>query len=391
MSNLIPSLETFAKGTAATAAGLGTLGMGLLYYGQNFLIYPSAFPAGARENVPVPSDFSIPFTDLELTTPDNVKIRAFLLLQRHVLNMNETPIEWDGQSKEDFAATRPTVLMFHGNGGNHGHRIPLGKIFFGKMRCNVIMLSYRGYGHSEGTPSEKGLQVDAQTVLDYVHANPQLGKTPIIVYGQSIGGAVAIDLAYRNPKAITALIIENTFMSLPRLIPTAMPWLGPFSFLCHQKWESYLKAPKLPPSIPVLMLGGARDEVVPRSQMQELWAIIRNRGRDIANKKTQAGSAKAKGAAAEEEDEEDEDEKEKEDVRSGSSRSRPKPMPATGSRSGSDNRKVPPRIVVDGGNIYIEFPDGMHNDTCVQPGYWSAVAEFVVGLRPKVVPSSPSS
>ena len=40
---------------------------------------------------------------------------------------------------------------------------------------------------------------------------------------------------------ITALIIENTFMSLPRLIPTAMPWLGPFSFLCHQKWESYLK------------------------------------------------------------------------------------------------------------------------------------------------------
>jgi hypothetical protein len=77
-----------------------------------------------------------------------------------------------------FASTRPTVLMFHGNGGNHGHRIPLAKIFFGKMRCNVLMLSYRGYvpalhsstrccsscpplpvrsyGHSEGTPSEKG-------------------------------------------------------------------------------------------------------------------------------------------------------------------------------------------------------------------------------------------
>ncbi|KAI0264528.1 hypothetical protein BGY98DRAFT_1041011 [Russula aff. rugulosa BPL654] len=245
------SLETFAKagrpflfllvlmvgfsvvcfGYRRKAAGLGTLGMGLLYYGQNFLIYPSAFPAGARENVPVPSDFSIPYTGLELTTPDNVKIRAFLLLQRHFLNMNESPIEWDEQSKEDFAATRPTVLM---------------QIFFGKMRCNVIMLSYRGYGHSEGTPSEKGLQVDAQTVLDYVHAHPQLAKTPIILYGQSIGGAVAIDLAYQadcrhNHIQITALVIENTFTSLPRLIPTAMPWLGPFSFLCHQKWESYRK------------------------------------------------------------------------------------------------------------------------------------------------------
>jgi hypothetical protein len=297
--------------------------------------------------------------------------------------MNETPLEWDEQSKEEFAATRPTVLMFHGNGGNHGHRIPLGKIFFGKMRCNVLMLSYRGYGHSEGTPSEKGLQVDAQTVLDYVHAHPQLAKTPIILYGQSIGGAVAIDLAYRNPKAITALVIENTFMSLPRLIPSAMPWLGPFSFLCHQKWESYLKAPKLPPGMPVLMLGGARDEVVPRSQMQELWAIIRNRGRDAARsrgKKPPAGGGAAR--LEREEDEEDEDGSEKgEGEKSGS------PRPGAGSGSGSDGRKVPPRIVVDGGNTYIEFADGTHNDTCVQPGYWSAVAEFVAGLRPKAFSS----
>lgn len=109
------------------------------------------------------------------------------------------------------------------------------------------------------------------------------------------------------------------------------------------------------------MLGGARDEVVPRSQMQELWAIIRNRGRQIANKKPPAGSVKAKGAAAEEEDEEDEDEK-KESIRSGSSRSRP----TTGSGSGPDDRKMPPKIVVDGGNIYIEFPDGMHSELCLK-------------------------
>ncbi|KAI9511255.1 alpha/beta-hydrolase [Russula earlei] len=349
MSNLIPSLETFAKGTAATAAGLGTLGMGLLYYGQNFLIYPSAFPAGARENVPVPSDYSIPYTDLELTTPDDVKIRAFLLLQRPVLNMNETPIEWDGQSDEEFAATRPTVLMFHGNGGNHGHRIPLGKIFFGRMRCNVLMLSYRGYGHSEGTPSEKGLQIDAQTVLDYVHAHPQLAKTPIILYGQSIGGAVAIDLVYRNPKAVRALIVENTFMSLPRLIPSAMPWLGPFSFLCHQKWESYLKAPKLPRELPVLMLGGARDDVVPRSQMQELWAIIRNRGSDAArNRKPPAGGRPSASASASSSSsgrtEEDEEEGE----------GGPEP----------DDPKAPPRVIHHGVNTYIEFAAGTHSQCC---------------------------
>ncbi|KAI9449630.1 alpha/beta-hydrolase [Lactarius psammicola] len=379
MSNLIPSLETFAKGTAATAAGLGTLGMGLLYYGQNFLIYPSAFPAGARENVPIPTDFSIPYTDLELTTPDDIKIKAFLLLQRTVLNIGETPVEWEEEgspSDEEFAATRPTVLMFHGNGGNHGHRIPLGKIFFGKMRCNVIMLSYRGYGHSEGTPSEKGLQIDAQTVLDYVRAHPILSKTPIILYGQSIGGAVSIDLAYRNPQSITALVIENTFMSLPRLIPTAMPLLGPFSFLCHQKWESYLKAPKLPSDMRVLMLGGARDEVVPRSQMQELWAIIRNRGRAhdtektavSTGEKTKATAAATRGKKGDNDDDDDDD------------------------GPGRDDAKMPPRVVTDGVNTYIEFSAGTHNDTCVQPGYWSAVSEFVASLSPGITASGkPSS
>jgi hypothetical protein len=86
------------------------------------------------------------------------------------------------------------------------------------------------------------------------------------------------------------------------------------------------------------MLGGVRDEVVPRSQMQELWAIIRDRGRDTANKK--------------------------EDVRAGSSGSRPEPTPATGSGSGSDDRTVPPKIV-DGGNTYIEFPDGTHSELCL--------------------------
>jgi hypothetical protein len=112
------------------------------------------------------------------------------------------------------------------------------------------------------------------------------------------------------------------------------------------------------------MLGGARDEVVPRSQMRELWAIIRNRGRETSNKKPPAGSVKAK-SATEEEVEEDEDENEKEDVRSGPSRSRPKAIPATGSGCGQDDRKAPPKIVVDAGNTYIEFPDGMHSESCL--------------------------
>jgi len=116
------------------------------------------------------------------------------------------------------------------------------------------------------------------------------------------------------------------------------------------------------------MLGGARDDVVPRAQMQELWAIIRNRGRDAA------ASEKTRRTGAGDKDK-DENKKGEDDG------------------PGPDDPKVPPRVVKDGVNTYIEFGAGTHNDTCVQPGYWSAVAEFVTGLPSKVVvvPSSSSS
>lgn len=67
-----------------------------------------------RAEVPVPSQFSIPYTDLELTTPDNIKIKTFLLLQRPVLNMNETPVEWDEKSGEEVRH-RVTSRGIHGS------------------------------------------------------------------------------------------------------------------------------------------------------------------------------------------------------------------------------------------------------------------------------------
>ena len=117
------------------------------------------------------------------------------------------------------------------------------------------------------------------------------------------------------------------------------------------------------------MLGGAHNEVVPHLQMQELWAIIRNCRHNSANKKKPP-------VEPVKEDEEDKDEKEKwkEGIWLGSLRSRPRPMSTTGSRSGLDNHKVPLEIVVDGGNIYIKFLDGMHSEFLLK----SLVAFFLL-------------
>jgi len=114
----------------------------------------------------VPTQYDLPYEDLTLITRDGVKIRCYLLVQREELNLAAKTTFESLQEAEDppekvdivldshfyrahnpriqYAATRPTVIMFHGNGGNMGHRIPLAKVFYVKMRCNVMMVSYRG-------------------------------------------------------------------------------------------------------------------------------------------------------------------------------------------------------------------------------------------------------
>lgn len=93
---------------------------------------------------------------------------------------------------------------------SQGHRLPLASVFYTRFGCNILMLSYRGYGLSTGSPSETGIRIDAQVALDFIKKHPLLKSTLIVLYGQSIGGAVSIDLASRNKSSIHALILENT-------------------------------------------------------------------------------------------------------------------------------------------------------------------------------------
>lgn len=116
-------------------------------------------------------------------------------------------------------ARNVTVLLFHGNAGNIGHRLPIAKILEEELGCNVLLLQYRGYGLSTGTPTEKGLMIDARTGLDYIKQRADLRDTKIVIYGQSLGGAIALRLVAGNQEHIAALIIENTFLSMRKLIP----------------------------------------------------------------------------------------------------------------------------------------------------------------------------
>lgn len=114
-----------------------------------------------------------------------------------------------------------TVLMFHGNAGNIGHRVPIARMLVQNMGCNVLMMEYRGYGLSTGSPDETGLMIDAQTGYDYLRQRAETRDHDIVIYGQSLGGSVAIRLAAKNQKdtRLVGLILENTFLSMRKLIP----------------------------------------------------------------------------------------------------------------------------------------------------------------------------
>jgi len=140
-----------------------------------------------------------------IPTPDGEKLSAFYIRAPNKAQSIDT-----------------TVLMFHGNAGNIGHRVPIARMLTEAVGCSVFMLEYRGYGLSTGSADERGLMIDAQTALDYIKERAETRNNQIIVYGQSLGGAVSIQLVAKNQHdgAISGLILENTFLSMRKLIPS---------------------------------------------------------------------------------------------------------------------------------------------------------------------------
>ncbi|OCK82471.1 BEM46 family protein [Lepidopterella palustris CBS 459.81] len=260
MSSTLENFLSYLRIPVLASSGIAAVLSGLLYFKQNEIIYPRNIPAGARTEVPRPPQFGITdFEELMIPTPDGESLNAFFI-----------------RPSNKQLARNTTILMFHGNAGNIGYRLPIARVIEEEMGCNVLLLQYRGYGLSTGSPNEKGLMIDAQTGLDYIRQRAELRGTRIVLYGQSIGGAVSIGLAARNLKQgdIAGMILENTFLSIRKLIPSAFPPARYLAPLCHQIWPSEETLPQIT-DIPILFLSGLQDEIVPPSHMVQLFNVCR--------------------------------------------------------------------------------------------------------------------
>lgn len=165
---------------------------------------------------------------------------------------------------------RAAVLFAHGNAGNLSHRVDALRHFQNELSCSIMIFDYRGFGRSEGKPTEPGVLDDARAARRWLAERAGVQEREIVLLGESIGGAVMIDLAAN--EGARGLITENTFTSLPDVANHHYRWL-PVRWLMRSKLDSINKIGQY--AGPLLMCHGDGDRIVPVEQAHRLFAAAR--------------------------------------------------------------------------------------------------------------------
>lgn len=158
---------------------------------------------------------------------------------------------------------RYTVIFCHGNAGNISHRLEKLKFFY-ELGCSIFIFDYRGYGKSKGMPSEKGLYLDVQGAYHYLLLR-NIKPEQIIGYGESLGGAVIIDLARKNK--LRGLIVDSTVSNAKDMVKIIYPFL-PYQVF-SSRWDSINKIKLI--SVPKLVIHSINDEIVPYKLGRKLF------------------------------------------------------------------------------------------------------------------------
>jgi len=245
----------------------------LLWYEQGCLLYIPNVQAKRQlmYNSPAilrsPSNFKLMFEDIYITTKDSVAVHAWLVKAKNYQHA-------------------PTWIYFHGNAANIGYRLPNVAEFVNQLGINVLMLEYRGFGNSEGAPSERGLMLDGEAALEYIRSRRDIDQEKVYLFGRSLGGAVAIAVAARlwktsNPpqQPLAGVVVENTFTSIFDMIVVLgqRMRIGDLSclkrilvnFFLTSVWNSIRDIKHI--KDPILFLSGQADELVPPEQMKRLF------------------------------------------------------------------------------------------------------------------------
>lgn len=201
------------------------------YFRQESMVY---YPD--RTITATPGDIGLQFEEVTLLTKDGINISAW-----YVPAVKE----------------RGVLLFCHGNAGNISDRLDSIRIFHA-LDLSVLIFDYRGYGKSAGSPSEEGTYLDAEAAWDYLVTVKDVRPEKIVLFGRSLGSAVAAELALRRQAA--ALIIESGFTSVPDLGKQLFPYL-PVRLMSRFHYATGEKVRTI--GIPKLFIHSSQDEIIP--------------------------------------------------------------------------------------------------------------------------------
>jgi len=208
---------------------------------ERFLIY---FPTKALEGDP--SAINLPYRDISMTTRDGVELHGWFIPHPNAL---------------------VSLLIFHGNAGNISHRLPWIELLY-PLELNILIIDYRGYGRSGGAPFEKGLYMDGDAAYDWWLKDRAHTGEKLVLLGESLGGAIAVDLASRS--RVSGLILQSTFTSAKDMAKTLFP-IGLLQPLARIHFDSASKISRV--NCPKLIIHGNNDEIVPFRLGKDLYDL----------------------------------------------------------------------------------------------------------------------
>jgi len=163
------------------------------------------------------------------------------------------------------------ILVCHGNAGNISGRLDRALLLRRNLGVDVFLFDYRGFGRSEGRPSEEGTYRDAVAAHRYLVEERRIAPERLILLGESLGAAVAIELSLREDVA--ALVLEAPFTSIADMGRVAYPFLTPFTSFVRTRYDNLKKIPEV--ALPLLIFHGRRDPTVPFAQGEALFRAAR--------------------------------------------------------------------------------------------------------------------
>ena len=214
----------------------------VLYVGQSNLVFMPS-----KDVIETPEVMGIKFENIQITTRDNVNLDS-----------------WFVPAKDNDLVGKGVILFCHGNGGNISNRISYLPIFR-ELGLATFLFDYRGYGKSGGTPSEEGTYADVEAAWQYLTQERQIPPQKIIIYGESLGGAIASYLAQKisQPNGNNnagGLVLASTFTSISDRAAELYPFM-PIRFLSRFSYNSIERLPSI--KIPVLVIHSIDDEIIP--------------------------------------------------------------------------------------------------------------------------------